>query len=161
MSDVTKSRSSSKHPLCRALGKAVLVAGMISLGGCMSSVTSTIQASQDVGNYAIASLGQLDLPDQLMADALSIQRIVTAADTTQIANLSASAPSDMSGLPWKNDATGSNGDVLVISENTSSGATCRNFKTSRLSFDGVSLFKGMSCQSANGGWTLRSFDQIS
>lgn len=170
MFDVAKSSASSKRAICRVASKVALLICTASLAGCMSSVTSTVQASKSVSEYAIASIEKLDLSDEVLADALSIQRAVTAADQTQIAGLSTAQPVETidtaenisaPALPWENLATGSTGDISLISETRKGSKICRTFKTSRLNFDGVSLYEGRSCQSGNGGWTLRRFNQVS
>lgn len=178
MFDVTKKQAVSKGALCRVGTKVGLALTCLALAGCMNSVTTTMNATSDVTSYAIATFDNLDLSDELMADAMTIQRIVVTssprqataslanADSADIADpfLLDKQPEDLEqeqGLAWSNDLTGSQGEISYISEKPSGKTICRKFKTSRLSFEGVSLYKGVSCQSSSGGWKLQHFYQVS
>lgn len=169
MFDVTKKRFASKGALCRVVTKVSITLGCLALAGCMNSVTTTMNATSDVTSYAIATFDKLDLSDEVMADAMTIQRLVVgSAPLKAMVSLDRTDVEDpfiadtrSSGLPWANELTGSQGEVLYISEKPSGKTICRNFKTSRLSFEGVSLYKGVSCKSSSGGWKLQSFYQVS
>ena len=169
MMDVSKIRAASKGALCRVGLKVSITLTCLALAGCMNSVTTTMYATSDLTSYAIATFEKLDLSDEVMADAMTIQRVVVgSAPLKAMASLDSTDAADPfivdtrpQGLPWANDLTGSQGEVLYITEKPSGKTICRNFKTSRLSFEGVSLYKGVSCKSSSGGWKLQSFYQIS
>lgn len=144
--------------------KIVLLASTMSVAGCMSSVTTTMQASNDIAAYSIASYDKIKLSDEVLADALTIQRVVSKSGPQFIAaveNLEIVDPNKPVGLAWSNNTTGSQGEITYISEKSSGNTICRDFKTSLLSFEGVRLYEGLSCKSSAGGWTLKKFTVIS
>lgn len=64
-----------------------------------------------------------------------------------------------SGVPlnWANQDTGSKGTIFQITELREDGALCRQFKTSRESFEGVALYAGSVCVGTDKQWVVRSF----
>lgn len=64
-----------------------------------------------------------------------------------------------SGVPlnWANQDTGSKGTIFQITELREDGALCRQFKTSRESFEGVALYSGLVCVGTDKQWVVRSF----
>lgn len=164
ISIMTKFINPSFGKASRLVSKLALFAGVMSLAGCMSSVTTTMQASNDIAAYSIASYDKIKLSDAVLADALTIQRVVSKSGPEFVAaveNLEATASDAPTGLAWSNDVTGSQGEITYISERTTGKTLCRDFKTSLLSFEGVSLYEGLSCKSSSGGWTLKKFSEIS
>lgn len=167
MSDVTKFKQLSNSALCRAFGNVGLLLTALTLGGCMSSVTTTMQASSDIAAYSVASYDKLHLSDEILADALTIQRVVSKSGPqflAAVADLDESGSADLSaptGITWVNNVSGSQGEITYISEKPSGSTVCRNFKSSLLNFEGVGLYNGISCKSSSGGWTLKSFYQVS
>ena len=156
--------SSSFEKVSRLSSKLTLLLCGLSLAGCMSSVTTTIQASNDIAAYSIASYDKIKLSDAVLADALTIQRVVSKSGPEFIAaveTLEQTGSDAPTGLAWSNDVTGSQGEITFISERTAGTSLCRNFKTSLLSFEGVSLYEGLSCKSSSGGWTLKKFSEVS
>ena len=148
----------------RLSSKLALLVGALSLAGCMSSVTTTMQASNDIAAYSIASYDKIKLSDAVLADALTIQRVVSKSGPEFIAaveNLENNNSDAATGLAWTNDVTGSQGEITYISERIAGNVLCRDFKTFLLSFEGVSLYEGLSCKSSAGGWTLKKFSEIS
>ncbi|MEW7008851.1 RT0821/Lpp0805 family surface protein [Lentilitoribacter sp. EG35] len=123
----------------------------------MSSVGPTVQATQQIGNYSIAALQDLDLSDEILADAMSIQHAVSKAKPFNIDTLASVDNSNISPLFWSNNVTGSQGEISYLSEKASGNGVCKHFKSTRLSFEGVSSYKGVSCSTSNGGWKLHSF----
>jgi len=83
-------------------------------------------------------------------DDATIRNAVTSADLTKLAEQP---------LPWANAATGSAGVVTTIHEDKSSGFVCRDFKTTRHSFEGVASYAGQACLSETGEWLLTRFEQ--
>ena len=161
---MTKFISTSIGNVTRFCGKAAVLIGAMSVAGCMSSVTTTMQATNDVAAYSVASYGKIKLSDEVLADALTIQRVVSKSGPQFLAaveNLETENQDTPVGLAWSNDVTGSQGEITYISERTSGKIICRDFKTSLLSFEGVSLYEGLSCKSSSGGWTLKKFSEIS
>lgn len=64
-----------------------------------------------------------------------------------------------SGVPlnWANQETGSKGSIIQITESREGGILCRQFKTSRESFEGVALYAGLACVDLEKQWVVRSF----
>lgn len=62
-------------------------------------------------------------------------------------------------LPWANTETGSAGVVQAIKESSEFGRTCREFRTTRHSYDGIAVFHGQTCMTGRGNWTLTAFDR--
>ncbi len=86
-------------------------------------------------------------PTQI-SDASIIQNAVSAVDlsTSQVAPLN-----------WANQATGSTGTITDIRESKGDGILCRDFKTSRESFEGVAMYTGSTCLNTEKQWFVRKF----
>jgi hypothetical protein len=161
---MTQFINSSIGKVTRLSSKIALLLGAASLAGCMSSVTTTMQATNDVAAYSVASYEKIELSDEVLADALTIQRVVTKSGPQFVAAVESLKTTETEapvGLAWANDVTGSQGEITYVSERTTGNTVCRDFKTSLLSFEGVSLYEGLSCKSSAGGWTLKKFSEIS
>jgi 17 kDa outer membrane surface antigen len=87
--------------------------------------------------------------DETVSDQITVLNAVTSADIVRLAG----AP-----LPWANTSTGSAGVISAISEMPVSNTVCRNFVTTRHSYDGVSRVKGRACLADAGQWTMLSFE---
>ncbi|MCO4318490.1 RT0821/Lpp0805 family surface protein [Phyllobacterium sp. 21LDTY02-6] len=85
---------------------------------------------------------------QTSSDQNTVRNIVSALNFTQWGNKP---------LPWSNPETGSQGTITAIAEKKAGAELCREFQTSRESFDGVMLYKGETCLQNGGQWTLKSF----
>lgn len=157
MSLPVESSVSAKRAMCRVVAKLCIGLGALSLAGCMSSVGPTVQATKQISDYSVAAFQGLDLSDEVLADAMSIQHAVSGAKPFTTDTLASADNSDIPPLFWSNDVTGSQGEVSYLSEKTSGNSICKHFKSTRLSFEGVASYKGVSCQTSNGGWKLHSF----
>ncbi|MEL6201526.1 MAG: RT0821/Lpp0805 family surface protein [Pseudomonadota bacterium] len=65
------------------------------------------------------------------------------------------------GANWANAATGTSGRITDIVERDVAGQTCRAFKATRRSYDGVSLYQGEVCLDPRNGWWTRSLTNLS
>ena len=63
-------------------------------------------------------------------------------------------------VPWANAGTGSRGSITGLAELKDNGQTCRRFKASRESFDGVAMFEGELCLASAGGWRMQDFKAL-
>ena len=63
-------------------------------------------------------------------------------------------------VPWANAGTGSRGSITGLAELKDKGQTCRRFKASRESFDGVAMFEGELCLAGAGGWRMQDFKAL-
>ncbi|SDP69683.1 outer membrane surface antigen [Phyllobacterium sp. YR620] len=82
------------------------------------------------------------------SDQTTVRNIVSALNFTQWGKKP---------VPWSNPETGSQGTITAIAEKKNETELCREFQTSRESFDGVMLYKGETCMQNGGQWTLKSF----
>ncbi|MEK1891512.1 MAG: RT0821/Lpp0805 family surface protein [Phyllobacterium sp.] len=82
------------------------------------------------------------------SDQTTVRNIVSALNFTQWGK---------NPVPWSNPETGSQGTITAIAEKKNDTELCREFQTSRESFDGVMLYKGETCMQNGGQWTLKSF----
>nr|WP_147179139.1 RT0821/Lpp0805 family surface protein [Ciceribacter naphthalenivorans] len=83
------------------------------------------------------------------SDELTVQNAVSSADLSRTG----------SALPWANASTGSAGVVTAIEEQKANGVVCRNFSTTRHSYEGIAYFSGKTCTTGAGQWQLMSFDR--
>ena len=106
------------------------------------------------GDKVDRSLSTASVPNQQngssQTDDVTIRNAVTSADLAKLADQP---------LPWANAATGSAGVVTAIHEDKSSGFVCRDFKTTRHSFEGVAAYSGQACLSETGEWLMTRFEQ--
>jgi surface antigen len=86
------------------------------------------------------------------SDELTVQSAVSSADLSK---------TEGKPLPWANATTGSAGVVTAIQEEKGQGVICRNFSTTRHSYEGIAYFSGKTCTSGSGNWQLLSFDRQS
>ncbi|WP_416798885.1 RT0821/Lpp0805 family surface protein [Ciceribacter azotifigens] len=85
------------------------------------------------------------------SDEMTVQNAVSSADLSKLG----SDP-----LPWANASTGSAGVVTTIREQKQGGFVCRDFSTTRHSYEGIAYFSGKTC-AVGPGWRLMSFDRQS
>jgi hypothetical protein len=129
----------------------MLVLGMVGIttASCTSSLDlfSGAKPDRSVSTSAVAT--SLDTGNSL-SDEATVRNAVTSADLAKIGQ----AP-----LPWANAATGSAGVVSTIREARNAGHVCRDFKTTRHSYEGIAMFSGQACMTGSGDWLLTAFDR--
>jgi surface antigen len=86
------------------------------------------------------------------SDELTVQSAVSSADLSK---------TEGKPLPWANATTGSAGVVTAIQEEKGDGVICRNFSTTRHSYEGIAYFSGKTCTAGSGSWQLMNFDRQS
>ncbi|KJF73489.1 hypothetical protein RP75_11290 [Agrobacterium arsenijevicii] len=147
MTVIAKSNSRTKGLLSSIAEVSAIVSMLVVLSGCVS-------LDLFGGDKIDRSLSTASVPNQLsngpQTDDATIRNAVTSADLTKLAEQP---------LPWANAATGSAGVVTTIREDKSSGFVCRDFKTTRHSFEGVASYTGQACMSETGEWLLTRFEQ--
>ncbi len=82
---------------------------------------------------------------ETVSDEMTVRNAVTSADLAALEGRS---------IPWANSYTGSAGVITMISENREDGRLCRQFQTTRHSYQGVSLLAGDACLLDNGQWVV-------
>ena len=135
-------------------GLLLSVVKLAAAGAMATLLTSCVSLDLFGGEKVDRSLSTASVPAQAAAPTLSddatIRNAVTSADLMKVAD----AP-----VPWANAATGSAGVVTAIREDRSTGFVCRNFNTTRHSFEGVSSYSGQACLSETGEWLMTRFEQ--
>lgn len=98
----------------------------------------------------------VDASYETLKTSQSISDQVTIRNAVSSANLE-----DLGGKPlaWANAETTSRGAISALVEVRKKNLLCRKFRTSRESFDGVSIYSGEACLGRDGAWYLRSFEQ--
>ena len=138
------SRNRSLRPASQTL--AVALTGMF-LAGCTSMDifgSDKVDRSLSTGTVPTAASGAT------LSDEMTVRNAVTSADLARLGT---------SPVPWANTSTGSAGVVSTIQENRGSGNVCRNFTTTRHSYEGIAQFSGQACMTGSGDWLLTSFDR--
>jgi len=136
---------------CRKSGAAICLAtAVLSLGGCTSSLdmfssTQKVDRTISTGTVPVKAQSETSISDET-----TVRNAVSSADLTKVGD----AP-----LPWANTATGSAGVVSTIREDNAQGHTCRAFRTTRHSYDGIAVFSGQTCMTGSGDWMLTAFDK--
>jgi len=85
------------------------------------------------------------------SDQTTIRNAVSSADIEELAGQA---------VPWANSGTGSRGSITELVELEDNGQTCRRFKASRESFDGVAMFQGEVCLAGAGAWRVQDFKAL-
>nr|WP_082760309.1 RT0821/Lpp0805 family surface protein [Agrobacterium bohemicum] len=144
---IAKSNSRTKSFLSSVVDVSAAACMLVILTGCVS-------LDLFGGEKVDKSLSTASVPNQqttqTLSDDATIRNAVTSADLAKISD---------SPLPWANAATGSAGVVTAIREDRNTGFVCRNFNTTRHSFEGVASYSGQACLSETGEWLMTSFSQ--
>ncbi|QRM56840.1 hypothetical protein F3Y30_08365 [Sinorhizobium sp. BG8] len=86
-----------------------------------------------------------------------------ASDESTVRNAVTSTDLSRNGgnpISWANTASGSAGVISSIAEtHEETGRVCRDFTTTRHSYQGIAKFAGRTCTTNNGDWMLLSFDR--
>lgn len=122
-------------PLCGCFGGSMDLFGSDSVDRSISTNTVATKRNPSGGS-----------------DELTVQNAVSSADLDKNAG---------NPLPWANAATGSAGVVTAIQEERDNGIVCRNFSTTRHSYEGIAYFAGQTCTTGSGQWQLMRFDRRS
>ena len=126
-----------------------LISGVaLSLQGCAMKDFSIEKAVPDQATVTGSVARAQAVDTKGSSDQTTVRNIVSALNFTQWG----SKP-----VPWSNPETGSQGTITAIAEKKNETGLCREFQTSRESFDGVMLYKGETCMQNGGQWTLKSF----
>jgi hypothetical protein len=115
------------------------------LSGCTSSMDALSRFEKDDRSITTGSV-------QLKAGSSDEAMVVNAVSSADLARKGS--------LPWANTSTGSAGVVETIREDSDQGRTCRVFRTTRHSYEGIAVFAGQTCSSSGGKWTLTAFDKL-
>ncbi len=138
---------SAKKPVWRGpVGGLVVGVALCLLPGCAMNTLEKAVPDQTSVTGSVATAQPVD--NKGSSDQTTVRNIVSALNFTQWG----SKP-----VPWSNPETGSQGTITAIAEKKDETGLCREFQTSRESFDGVMIYKGETCLQNGGQWTLKSF----
>jgi hypothetical protein len=145
--DIAKSNERKKGG---SLGKSrllIVLAATLPISGCFGGSMDLFGSDVDrsISTNTVAPKNTAEG----RSDELTVQNAVSSADLSRTA----------SPLPWANATTGSAGVVTAIEEQKSNGVVCRNFSTTRHSYEGIANFSGKTCTAGSGQWQLMSFSR--
>jgi surface antigen len=129
----------------------LIITATLPLSGCFGSSmdlfgSDTVDSSISTSTVAKKGNGTSH------SDELTVQSAVSSADLSK---------TEGKPLPWANATTGSAGVVTAIQEEKGDGVICRNFSTTRHSYEGIAYFSGKTCTAGSGSWQLMNFDRQS
>ncbi|WP_454287917.1 RT0821/Lpp0805 family surface protein [Rhizobium arsenicireducens] len=147
MRDIAKSNERKKG---EPLGKSrllIVLATTLPISGCFGGGMDLFGSDVDrsISTHTVSTRKS----DEGRSDELTVQNAVSSADLSRAGNP----------LPWANAATGSAGVVTTIQEQKANGVVCRDFSTTRHSYEGIASFSGKTCTTGSGQWQLMSFDR--
>jgi len=125
-------------------------AASLALASCAGGVKlSKLDADPSLITSSVPTSANLPTDPQTVSDQTTIQNAVSSANLEQLQG---------GALAWANTATDSRGSIFDIVEIKRSSQVCRSFKSSRESFEGVSLYSGETCAAAGStAWYMRIF----
>lgn len=147
MQDIAKWIDGKKDFSSALLRRMALCLMMLVLPGCMGAGldlfgNSNVDRSVSTGTVPVAKTSDG------LSDAVAVRNAVSSADISEGGH---------NAIPWANTSSGSAGVISSIEEDRASGVLCRQFTTTRHSFEGIAKFDGRTCRLENGEWYLTSF----
>ena len=139
--------------IASASAKAAIVMIALPLAACGAGGFSLEKAEVDRSILTSSTSAPLSAPvsSDRDSDQTTIGNAVSSADIEQL---------DGQAVPWANAGTGSRGSITELAELKDKGQTCRRFRASRESFDGVAMFEGELCLASAGGWHMQDFKAL-
>jgi hypothetical protein len=135
-----------------AIMRVAIVATALPLAACGAGGFSLEKAEVDRSLLTSSAPDPTAPLDQDRAsDQTTIRNAVSSADIEELAGQA---------VPWANSGTGSRGSITELVELEDNGQTCRRFKASRESFDGVAMFQGEVCLAGAGAWRVQDFKAL-
>lgn len=146
MDVIAKSRPETKPYLARCLAILAVIAGGVLLSGCMSGLDLFSGSKVDT-----VRTGSVANNAERLTDEITVRNAVSSADL---------ARTGASPIPWANSASGSAGVINSIAESRdNAGRPCRDFVTTRHSYQGIANYSGRTCLGNGGEWLLLAFDR--
>jgi hypothetical protein len=147
---IAKSTVHTKGKLAKSGVMIVASVALLSLTGCVGGGMDFLSSAKVDRSVSTGTIPQSALPTDSVSDESTVRNAVTSADLKKL---------NGQPLPWANASTGSAGVIDTIVENSDSGEICRQFRTTRHSYDGIANFYGKTCLIGAGNWQLLSFQQ--
>lgn len=146
---IAKSRPQTNPCAARHLARAVAAVSVVLLCGCTSTLDLFPTGKVDTA-VKTSSVGGAQGKDRV-SDETTIRNAVSSVDIQRNAG---------NPIPWANSASGSAGVISRIAEQRDeAGRLCRDFVTTRHSYQGIANFRGRTCAGGDGEWMLLSFDR--
>ena len=124
----------------------------IPLAGCGAGSASLAQGDVDPTIVSAVPSQSAAAPDvEKLSDAATVRNAVSSADVAQM---------ERDPISWANADTGSRGAINSLVEKKEAGILCRQFTTTRESFDGVAMYQGKACMAGPGTWQILAFTAI-
>jgi hypothetical protein len=118
------------------------------LSGCMSGLDLFSDSNVDT---TVRTNTVTNGNTERLSDEITVRNAVSSADILRTGG---------SPIPWANSASGSAGVISSIAENRdNNGRTCRDFVTTKHSYQGIANFSGRTCLGNSGEWLLLAFDR--
>ncbi len=146
--DLTEATYREKSGTVRRAVLALLLPVCLTLSACMGGGSSAVSALA-IDQTTTGSIAPLSAEGEVLSDETVIRDLVGNLSQDDLAN----------SQPWSNSLTGSAGVITDMTILVDGDRTCRLFRTTRHSFDGVALFNGRVCRRPDGGWDLVSLDR--
>jgi hypothetical protein len=147
---ITKSTVHTKRKLVKGAAMAVAILSLFSLGGCVSGGMDILSSAKVDRSVSTGTVPTAPVTTDSISDETTVRNAVTSADLHKL---------NGQPVPWANASTGSAGVIDMIVENNGSGQVCRQFRTTRHSYQGIANFSGRTCLLGQGEWQLLSFQQ--
>src|SRR5690606_33974340 len=146
---IAKSNTPSKWLARRTAHACALAAVAICATSCTSSLDLLGSASKVDRSIATGTVPRTG-SETTLSDETTVRNAVTSIDLMKLGNTP---------VPWANAATGSAGVVSAIREERKPGGVCRDFTTTRHSYECIAMFSGQACLTGGGDWLLTAFDR--
>jgi surface antigen len=147
---IAKSTVHTKRKLAKGATMAIAILSLFSLGGCVGSGMDTLSSAKVDRSLSTGTVPTAPVTTDSVSDETTVRNAVTSADLNKL---------NGQPVPWANASTGSAGVIDTIVENNASGQVCRQFRTTRHSYEGIANFFGKTCLLNDGEWQLLSFQQ--
>lgn len=152
MEVISKSKGHTKSSIAFGSRAAAICLVGLSLAGCTSSMDlfgSSEKIDRSISTGTVP--GGTQRTGANLSDETTVRNAVSSADLAKLGSAS---------VPWANTTTGSAGVVSQIHEGRMAGGQlCRDFKTTRHSYEGIAMFSGQTCLTGAGDWMLTAFTQ--
>ena len=127
---------------------AVAGISLFTLAGCVGGGMDFLSSAKVDRSVSTGTIPTAPVTTDSVSDEATVRNAVTSADLAKL---------NGQPIPWANASTGSAGVIDTIVEKDDAGEVCRQFRTTRHSYDGIAKFMGKTCLVGGGNWQLLSF----
>jgi hypothetical protein len=150
MEVIAKSTVHTKRKLVKGATMTIACVALFALGGCVGSSMDALSAAKVDRSLSTGTVPTAPVTTDSISDEATVRNAVTSADLAKL---------NGQPVPWANTSTGSAGVIDTIVENSQAGQVCRQFRTTRHSYEGIANYFGRTCLVGAGEWQLLSFQQ--